>query len=83
MIWLRALLSGNGVLAAILAGVVAFVGWTAAQRSIGRTQGAQAVVNDIKEQTDKTNAKVRKAKQSAGAPGSVKRVRDAYCRDCD
>lgn len=83
MIWLRALFGGNGVLVAILAGVVAFVGWSAAQRSIGRSEGAQAVVNEINTQTRKTNEKVRKAKRSARDPGSFDRVRNAWCRDCD
>lgn len=82
MMWVRALLGGNGFLAAILAGVVAFVGWSYAQRSIGRTEGAQTVVTDIQTQTEKTNAKVRKARASARAPGAAGRVLKEYCRDC-
>lgn len=83
MIWVRALLGGNGLLAAALASVIAFLGWTYAQRSIGRSEGANAVVSKIEKQTERINVKAKKARDSARAPGSVSRVRNSYCRDCD
>ena len=84
LIWLRTLLgTGNGVLAAVLASLIAFVSWSYVQRSKGRAEGAAAVVSSINQQTEKTNAKARKARSAARAPGSADRVRQLWCRDCD
>jgi hypothetical protein len=83
MVILRTLIgTGNGWLISIVVALVAFVSWTYTQRALGRAQGAASVVSQINTQTDKLNAKARKARSAARAPGSVERVRQNYCRDC-
>lgn len=46
-------------------------------------RGAAKVTSAIAQQTEQINAKARKARAAAHAPGSAERVRNDYCRDCD
>jgi hypothetical protein len=45
-------------------------------------RGAAKVTSELARQTEQINAKARKARAAARAPGSVERVRKDYCRDC-
>lgn len=63
---------------ATLAIGVAVVAFVQSQISHERTR----VVSAINEQTQVKNAKARKARAAARAPGAVERVRQDYCRDC-
>lgn len=45
-------------------------------------RGATKVTSAIAKQTENINAKARKARDAARAPGAVERVRSKYCRDC-
>ena len=49
-----------------------------------KQEGAARVVESVAKQTKVTNEKARKARAAArSADDPVKRVRDAYCRDCN
>ena len=48
-----------------------------------KQEGAARVVESVAKQTEKTNAKARAARAAARVDDAVKRVRDAYCRDCN
>ena len=82
MILLRTLFAGNSLLFGLALGLVAFVAFSKYQRHVGRAEGAASTVAKIERQTQVINAKARKARDTARAPGAVERVLKNSCRDC-
>lgn len=73
-----------GVQVVALIGGLAFLVTSCVVRDRSIEQrGATKVTSAIAKQTEKINAKARKARDAARAPGAVDRVRNAFCRDCD
>ena len=63
--------------------VVALVGMCSLRDAKIEQRGAVKVTTAIAKQTEKTSAQARKARTASRTPGSVDRVRQTYCRDCD
>jgi len=47
-----------------------------------RQKGAETALKQVQQKTEAINAKARAARDAAGAPGAVDRVRKQYCVDC-
>ena len=73
------LFGGNSLMAAIVAGFLAFVGWGYAQRLIGKSEGAANVVANIEKKDSAVAGRIRKAdglSRQSGSGGVRKHVRD-------
>lgn len=47
-----------------------------------RQKGAETALKQVQQKTEAINAKARQARDTAGGPGAVDRVRKQYCVDC-
>jgi hypothetical protein len=74
------LFNGNALLAAILAAVVAFVGYGKAQRWAGSVEGEKTAVLKMEAKDAASADKIRTADKRAREPasGGVRRVRDPH-----
>lgn len=77
---LRLLLTGNGIFAAIAAGLVAFGAWTWAFAKKHQAVGEQRAVAKIEKATTNAIAKGKRAAAASAAPG-VRGVRDPSTRN--
>jgi len=76
--------SGNGMIAAILAGIAAFVGYTQWIKIEARTEAVAEVVEASRQTAGKADAESEKARADARKPGAAERLRNdkLSCRDC-
>ncbi len=70
------LFNGNALLAALLAAVVAFLGYGKAQRWAGATEGESAAIAKMEEKDHAAAEKIRDADKRAGDGRVRKHVRD-------
>lgn len=80
MIWLRTLLIGNGMWAAVAAFLVAFGGWRLFDVSKQRAIGADKAMAKIEKATSNATHKGKRAAAGAVSPG-VRGRRDPTTRD--
>lgn len=75
----------NGMLVAIIAGITAFIGWSAYVHNHGKNAGRTEVGIVIEKGAKDAGAKSATEHVAAGKPGAFDRMRNdpATCRDCN
>lgn len=76
--WARALLSGNGMLALIVAGLAAYVINNGIQRNIGDKRAVERIKRDTEAEAHARDKRIRKARDSRPESGAAARLRKKY-----